>query len=111
MKPQTKLVIPAAAMAASKGTTVRLPKKLWDQIDEALEFEKDLRRTAELEGAVKLNDMLGYLLEWALWAYWEQEGGKPKGSEERKQKIRESIERRLKSGLEEARGESKGSQQ
>lgn len=88
-----------------KGTTIRLPVALWDELREALSFEKEIRKAAKIGGAFKLNDLIRFLTKWALKQYWREMGGKPPpnlSAAERRARISAALERRLSAAAEQA---------
>jgi hypothetical protein len=82
------------------GKTVRLPVEVWNELAEALEFEKNLRRTAKMRGRFSLNDLMVQFAKWALDQYWAENGPKPE-----KMTDREAILRALNARLKAASGE------
>lgn len=89
--------------SAGEGTTVRLPKSLWEEIRDALQFEKEVRRLSKFEGTFKLNDLMRLFCTWALKQYWRENGGKPKTKSEFTPQARKAIELRLKAAQSAAR--------
>ncbi len=82
---------------SSKGSTVRLPVKMWADLQEALRFERDLRRTLKFGGAFKLNDLIYQLLGWALRQYWRANAVSklPIPAKERQQALNTAAEKRV----------------
>lgn len=103
-------VVPLDEGDPMKGSTVRLPIKLWDQISEALDFEKELRHAAKFPGAFTLSDLMQDFVEWALEAYWMEQGGKPKGHADLKPSIQRALKLR-REAAEQAAREEEGSEQ
>jgi cobalamin biosynthesis Mg chelatase CobN len=79
----------------SEGKTVRLPIEMWNELAQALEFEKNLRRTAKLQGRYSLNRLMVQMLRWALEQYWEENGPKPEKMTDREAILR-ALEKRVK---------------
>jgi hypothetical protein len=82
------------------GKTVRLPVTLWNEMGEALEFERNLRRAAKIAGNFSLNDIAQQFLQWAVEQYWKENGPKPE-----KMTDREAILRALDARVRAATGE------
>lgn len=98
----TRSIVPLNDPNKTEGSTIRLPAKRWSQLDQALKFEKEIRAAAKVTGAFKLNELVDFLLKWALQQYWAENGPKPKSEHERKQRVAEALERRLKLAKEQA---------
>lgn len=82
------------------GKTVRLPVEVWNDLAQALEFEKNLRRAAKLKGRFSLNDLMVQFVKWALVQYWKENGPKPEKMTDRDAILR-ALNARLKAATEE----------
>lgn len=88
------------------GKTVRLPVDVWNDLAEALEFEKNLRKLGKLRGRFSLNDLMVQFARWALTQYWKENGPKPERMNDRDALLR-ALDARLKAAAEAASGEGK----
>lgn len=82
------------------GKTVRLPVDVWNELAEALEFEKNMRRAGKLKGRFSLNDLMVQFARWALVQYWKENGPKPSKMTDRDAVLR-ALNARLKAAAEE----------
>lgn len=97
-------VSPAPTMGAPKRSPVPKPPKMlprtkpidrkvyldaerWAQLMDAARFQTEAFAAAGSTESVSRNDIVDFLLGWALDAFWEGKGGKPLSVEDRAKKV------------------------
>jgi hypothetical protein len=88
------------------GKTVRMPVDEWNELAEALQFEKNLRRAAGLKGKFSMNDLITQLVRWARVQYWVENGPKPDKMNDREAVLR-ALDARLKAAAADREGGKK----
>lgn len=102
-------------LAGNVATTIRLPKALLQELEEARRWETDVRKQAQVTGAFKLNEQAKLFLRWALRQYWADNGVKtvppPKAGPERTKALRAAMEKRLRDSEQQSPSGERGNEE
>lgn len=72
---------------------VFLAPEMWRELSEAADFHTLVFKKMGVEETVSRNDLIESFLTWALDAYWDDKGGKPKTEAERSTRVAASAEK------------------
>lgn len=84
--------------AKTKPRSLYLGADMWDELDEATEFHSRVFEALGSGQKVSRNDVIEAFLRWALDAYWDDKGGRPKSEKERRDKAVRHAEALKKTG-------------
>ncbi len=66
---------------------VFLELALWEDLTDTAEFHTETFKEMGADEKVSRNDLIESFLRWALKAFWDDKGGRPKTAAERKKKV------------------------
>lgn len=75
---ETVSIVPLPrAVKKARGTTIRLPIRLWEQLEEILRLEARVQSESGATSVFKLNDLMRHFVKWSIHEYWVENGPKP----------------------------------
>jgi hypothetical protein len=74
---------------------VFLEEDLWKELSDAAEFHTKVFEELGSDEKVSRNDIIDTFLRWALDAYWDDKGGKPKNATDGAAKVKRHAEKLL----------------